>query len=320
MPKGARQRAGARCWPFRPSRRGQCFFVRQYNKEADDASCDLKGRHRIAYERSGAGEPVILVDGAMGSRSLGFWRRLAALLAQRFSVIVYDRRGRGESGDTLPYAVEREVEDIEALIGEAVAAPRPSTASPPAPPSPWRRRSGSARRSGPWPSMSRPTTTRTPTSGGRTGGELGELLAADRRGDAVALFMGSSARRRSRSPDAEDAHLVDVRGVGADARLRREPSSAMTAPSHARAARLGAPALLMNGATATRSCARRPEPSRPASRPGATGARGPAPRRGGRGHRAGTRRVLPKQRARAASGRRARAVRRRAGSGPIPRT
>ena len=71
---------------------------------------------RIAYEQSGAGEPVVLVDGAMGSRSLGFLRPLAELLAMSHSVIAYDRRGRGESSDTSPYAVEREVEDIAALI------------------------------------------------------------------------------------------------------------------------------------------------------------------------------------------------------------
>ena len=71
---------------------------------------------RITYEQSGAGEAVLLVDGALGTRSLGFWGGLPTLLAQHFSVIVYDRRGRGESGDTLPYAVAREVEDIEALI------------------------------------------------------------------------------------------------------------------------------------------------------------------------------------------------------------
>ena len=71
---------------------------------------------RIAYEQSGAGKPVVLVDGAMGSRSLGFSRRLAALLAKDFRVTIYDRRGREDSGDTLPYGVEREVEDIAALI------------------------------------------------------------------------------------------------------------------------------------------------------------------------------------------------------------
>ena len=74
---------------------------------------------RIAYERIGSGPPLILVDGAMCSRAFGPMPKIAALLAQHFTVYVYDRRGRGESGDTQPYAKAREVEDIEALIGAA---------------------------------------------------------------------------------------------------------------------------------------------------------------------------------------------------------
>ena len=70
----------------------------------------------IAYERSGQGQPVILVTGALGVR---YDARLAELLAHHFTVYNYDRRGRGESGDTHPYAVQREVEDIEALIDAA---------------------------------------------------------------------------------------------------------------------------------------------------------------------------------------------------------
>ena len=73
----------------------------------------------IAYDRLGAGPPVILVDGAFCSRSFGPMPKLAPLLARDFTVFMYDRRGRGASGDTAPYAVEREIEDIEALISEA---------------------------------------------------------------------------------------------------------------------------------------------------------------------------------------------------------
>jgi pimeloyl-ACP methyl ester carboxylesterase len=73
----------------------------------------------IAYERSGSGPAVILVDGALCSRVLGPMPKLAPFLAKDFTVFHYDRRGRGDSGDTAPYAVEREVEDIEALIREA---------------------------------------------------------------------------------------------------------------------------------------------------------------------------------------------------------
>lgn len=71
----------------------------------------------IAYETSGDGPAVILVSGAMSTG--GTVAPLAVSLADRFRVVTYDRRGRGESGDTQPYAVEREVEDLAALI-EAV--------------------------------------------------------------------------------------------------------------------------------------------------------------------------------------------------------
>jgi pimeloyl-ACP methyl ester carboxylesterase len=73
----------------------------------------------IAFDQSGEGKPIILVDGALCSRSFGTMPKLVPLLEKHFTVFNYDRRGRGESGDTAPYAVEREVEDIEALIEEA---------------------------------------------------------------------------------------------------------------------------------------------------------------------------------------------------------
>jgi pimeloyl-ACP methyl ester carboxylesterase len=73
----------------------------------------------IAFETSGDGPPVILVDGALCYRDSGPSRPLAALLPERFTVFTYDRRGRGDSGDTAPYSVEREVEDIQALIEQA---------------------------------------------------------------------------------------------------------------------------------------------------------------------------------------------------------
>ncbi|HEX2728321.1 MAG TPA: alpha/beta hydrolase, partial [Rubrobacteraceae bacterium] len=71
----------------------------------------------IAFDRSGEGPAIILVVGAFNDRSTG--APLAAALQESFTVINYDRRGRGDSGDTQPYAVEREVEDLEALIEEA---------------------------------------------------------------------------------------------------------------------------------------------------------------------------------------------------------
>lgn len=73
----------------------------------------------IAYDRIGDGSPIVLVDGAMCYRGAGPMDGLAQHLAESFTVFTYDRRGRGESTDTLPYAVEREVEDLTALIGEA---------------------------------------------------------------------------------------------------------------------------------------------------------------------------------------------------------
>jgi len=73
----------------------------------------------IAYDRLGNGPALILVAGALGFRSHAMFADLAARLERRFTVYNYDRRGRGDSGDTAPYAVQREVEDIEALIAEA---------------------------------------------------------------------------------------------------------------------------------------------------------------------------------------------------------
>jgi pimeloyl-ACP methyl ester carboxylesterase len=74
---------------------------------------------RIDCDKRGQGPAVILVDGAMGYRGLGFGNRLADLLSSHFTVYAYDRRGRGESGNKLPYALDREVEDIEALVDAA---------------------------------------------------------------------------------------------------------------------------------------------------------------------------------------------------------
>jgi pimeloyl-ACP methyl ester carboxylesterase len=73
----------------------------------------------IAFEKRGAGPAVILVDGALCYRNFGPMQNLAQLLSPHFTVYTYDRRGRGESGNTQPFAVEREVEDIDALINEA---------------------------------------------------------------------------------------------------------------------------------------------------------------------------------------------------------
>ena len=76
-----------------------------------------KDGSRIAFDRSGHGPALILVGGALSDRS--GWSPLAKLLAPRFTVFSFDRRGRGDSEDTSPYSVEREIEDLEAVIDEA---------------------------------------------------------------------------------------------------------------------------------------------------------------------------------------------------------
>lgn len=73
----------------------------------------------IAFDRLGSGPAVILAGGAFSYRAFPKLVELAELLAKQFTVINYDRRGRGDSGDTPPYAVEREIEDLQALIDAA---------------------------------------------------------------------------------------------------------------------------------------------------------------------------------------------------------
>lgn len=73
----------------------------------------------IAYETAGAGPALILVDGAMCYRDFGPARGLLAALADEYTVYIYDRRGRGESGNTLPWSPEREIEDLAALLETA---------------------------------------------------------------------------------------------------------------------------------------------------------------------------------------------------------
>ncbi len=71
----------------------------------------------IAVDRSGQGPPLIVVVGAFCDRSGS--KPLAALLAGRYTVLEYDRRGRGDSGDAARYAIEREVEDLGAVVTAA---------------------------------------------------------------------------------------------------------------------------------------------------------------------------------------------------------
>ncbi|MBM0228705.1 MULTISPECIES: alpha/beta fold hydrolase [Micromonospora] len=140
----------------------------------------------IAYETAGEGPPIILVGGAFNDRSTT--RALADALAADFSVYGFDRRGRGGSGDTAPYAVQREIEDVAALIeaaggtayvyglssGAILAAYAAAEGLPV---------TGLA--------LFEPPFRSGPHGGSKPGlaGRLTELVSADRRGDAVALFL-----------------------------------------------------------------------------------------------------------------------------------
>jgi len=143
----------------------------------------------IAVDRLGEGAPVILVSGASTAR--GVHARLAELLAGDFMVLNYDRRGRGDSGDTPPYTIQREVEDLQAVIAAAggaaavfgnssgaVLALHAAAAGLP------------ITRLALWepPFMTDPDAPRRQQA---YVAQLTELLDAGRRGDAMALFMQS---------------------------------------------------------------------------------------------------------------------------------
>jgi pimeloyl-ACP methyl ester carboxylesterase len=140
----------------------------------------------IAYERMGQGPPLILVGGALNDhRAAASGLPLAQLLAPNFTVYSYDRRGRGSSGDTKPYAVEREIEDMGALIENAGGSAYAFGMS-----------SGGAlalQAAGSGLVITRLAMYEPPFVGGGQGNEytarLKELIAEERRGDAVALFM-----------------------------------------------------------------------------------------------------------------------------------
>ena len=78
------------------------------------ATTPSKDGTKIAYDKTGQGPTLIVVAGAFQDRMA--MAAYAEPLSKHFTVFNYDRRGRGESGDTPPYAVEREIEDIDALI------------------------------------------------------------------------------------------------------------------------------------------------------------------------------------------------------------
>ena len=143
----------------------------------------------IACEQQGSGPALVLVDGAMCYRGAGPMRPLAAQLQGSFTVVTYDRRGRGESTDTLPYSTAREVEDLQAVIAQAGGAAYVYAIS-----------SGAALALATAAAGSGITAMALyePPFMAEVGDDvrvkeyserLTELLAAGRRGDAVALFM-----------------------------------------------------------------------------------------------------------------------------------
>jgi pimeloyl-ACP methyl ester carboxylesterase len=137
----------------------------------------------IAFTRAGTGPALLLVDGAMCYRGMGPMPALAERLTDHFTVYTFDRRGRGESGDTAPFAVEREIEDLEALVAHAGGTAYGYAMS-----------SGAAlairaaAAGVPWRALAlyEPPFTGPKQNYSR---ELGELLAAGRRGDAVERFL-----------------------------------------------------------------------------------------------------------------------------------
>lgn len=153
----------------------------------------------IAYDKQGKGPVLILVDGALTVHSSGSRSELARLLAPRFTVCGFDRRGRGRSGDTLPYAVDREIDDIEALI-DRVGGPAflygHSSGGPLAMRAAIRLGSKVSKIA-----MYEPPYNNDPSAQESWRQYLGQLkaaLAEGRRGDAVALFMrfvGTSAEQ-----------------------------------------------------------------------------------------------------------------------------
>jgi pimeloyl-ACP methyl ester carboxylesterase len=136
----------------------------------------------IAFDQLGTGPALILVVGAFNDRSTG--TPLTQFLEQHFTVFTYDRRGRGDSGDTLPYAIEREIEDLEALIQEAGGSALVFGYS-----------SGATlalRSAAHGLNISQLALYDPPPTGAKAGQlapQLTELIAAGRRGEAVELFQ-----------------------------------------------------------------------------------------------------------------------------------
>src|ERR671936_1398362 len=98
----------------------RCFGLRNrteplHRRDEMDTVTSADGT-RIAYDRYGQGPALIMVSGAMGYRKFKKFEEIATTLARHCTVINYDRRGRGDSGEAGPVSVQHEVEDIAALI------------------------------------------------------------------------------------------------------------------------------------------------------------------------------------------------------------
>lgn len=137
---------------------------------------------RIAFDQAGQGPALLLVVGAFNDRATG--APLTPFLERHFTVINYDRRGRGDSGDTAAYAIEREIEDLDALIAQAGGSACVFGYS-----------SGailSLRAAAHGLAISMLALYEPPPTGAQAGHlapQLTELIAAGRRGDAVELFQ-----------------------------------------------------------------------------------------------------------------------------------
>ena len=148
----------------------------------------------IAFDQLGEGPPVVMVVGAFNTRATT--GPLAAALQDRFTIFNYDRRGRGDSGDTAPYAVDREIEDLDALVEESSSQPRWSLATRPGPS--WR--CGPPRVA--WRSRSWRSTSQVSRTDDRSPGLPSDLAAQTRRPG----FGGSTGRGGGVVPDEGGGH------------------------------------------------------------------------------------------------------------------
>ena len=203
----------------------------------------------IAYDQRGEGPAVILVDGALCYRSFGPMPQLAELLAPHFTVYNYDRRGRGDSGDTQPYTLTREIEDIEALIDEAGGQAFVfGTSSGGALALEAAIRLGSK--------IKKLAMYEPPYNSSEEAGrawkeyrqDLAKLLAADRRGDAAALFMRSVGTPEEQIEGMRHAPIWSIfesvaPTLAYDGAVLGDDRSV---PSR-RAAKVTSPTLVMNG-------------------------------------------------------------------------